>query len=58
MELIGDVSPTAWAWGFGAQGQDIHENARRKVDLARKKCQIELKKLREEQDRVPERFSR
>lgn len=29
--------------------QDIHENAKRKVDLARKKCQIELKKLRNEQ---------
>eukprot|EP00435_Cladocopium_sp_Y103_P072797 s140_g41.t1 len=29
--------------------QDIHENAKRKVDLARKKCQIELKKLRDEQ---------
>lgn len=29
--------------------QDIHENAKRKVDLARKKCQVELKKLRSEQ---------
>ena len=31
-------------------GQEIHERAKQKVDLARKKCQVELKKLRAEQD--------
>jgi len=29
--------------------QEIHERAKQKVDLARKKCQVELKKLRAEQ---------
>ena len=31
-------------------GKEIHERAKQKVDLARKKCQVELKKLRAEQD--------